>query len=113
MERKLATVLFVDLVDSTEFVSETDPEVVRRRGTTFFDGVADCIEFYGGTRTTPSGPYGRRWQSSTTFTSSGLRHESEWRRAKSSSTRPTRRLQRVRPSTSRRGCSRPPGRGRS
>src|SRR6266511_3503602 len=49
MERKLATVLFVDLVDSTEFVSETDPEVVRRRVTTFFDGVADCIEFYGGT----------------------------------------------------------------
>jgi class 3 adenylate cyclase/tetratricopeptide (TPR) repeat protein len=49
MERKLATVLFVDLVDSTEFVSGTDPEVVRRRVTTFFDGVADCIEFYGGT----------------------------------------------------------------
>jgi len=49
MERKLATVLFVDLVDSTEFVSETDPEVVRRRVTIFFDGVADCIEFYGGT----------------------------------------------------------------
>jgi class 3 adenylate cyclase/tetratricopeptide (TPR) repeat protein len=49
MERKLATVLFVDLVDSTEFVSGTDPEVVRRRVTTFFDGVADCIEFHGGT----------------------------------------------------------------
>ena len=49
MERKLATVLFVDLVDSTEFVSGTDPEVVRRRVTTFFDGVADCIELYGGT----------------------------------------------------------------
>jgi class 3 adenylate cyclase len=49
MERKLATVLFVDLVDSTEYVSGTDPEVVRRRVTTFFDGVADCIQLYGGT----------------------------------------------------------------
>src|ERR671924_2138486 len=49
MERKLATVLFVDLVDSTEFVSVTDPEIVRRRVTTFFDGVADCIQLYGGT----------------------------------------------------------------
>jgi class 3 adenylate cyclase/tetratricopeptide (TPR) repeat protein len=49
MERKLATVLFVDLVDSTEYVSGTDPEVVRRRVTTFFDGVADCIQLHGGT----------------------------------------------------------------
>jgi class 3 adenylate cyclase/tetratricopeptide (TPR) repeat protein len=49
MERKLATVLFVDLVDSTEFVAATDPEVVRRRVTTFFDGVADCIQVHGGT----------------------------------------------------------------
>src|SRR5215210_5129452 len=31
MERKLATVLFVDLVDSTSLVSGADPEVVRRR----------------------------------------------------------------------------------
>jgi class 3 adenylate cyclase/tetratricopeptide (TPR) repeat protein len=49
VERKLATVLFVDLVDSTEFVAVTDPEVVRRRVTTFFDGVADCIQLHGGT----------------------------------------------------------------
>lgn len=49
MERKLATVLFVDLVDSTEFVAGTDPEIVRRRVTTFFDGVADCIQVHGGT----------------------------------------------------------------
>ena len=49
MERKLATVLFVDLVDSTEFLAGTDPEVVRRRVTTFFDGVADCIQLHGGT----------------------------------------------------------------
>ena len=31
VERKLATVLFVDLVDSTELVAGADPEVVRRR----------------------------------------------------------------------------------
>jgi class 3 adenylate cyclase/tetratricopeptide (TPR) repeat protein len=49
MERKLATVLFVDLVDSTEFVAEADPEVVRRRVTTYFDEVADCIHLHGGT----------------------------------------------------------------
>ena len=49
MERKLATVLFADLVGSTELVSGQDPEVTRRKVTTFFDGVARCIESYGGT----------------------------------------------------------------
>src|SRR5207302_10412063 len=49
MERKLATVLFADLVASTELVSGADPEVVRRRVTTFFEGVAQCIESHGGT----------------------------------------------------------------
>src|ERR671938_1884250 len=49
MERKLATVLFADLVASTELVAGADPEVVRRRVTTFFDGVAQCIETHGGT----------------------------------------------------------------
>ena len=49
MERKLATVLFADLVGSTEFVSGQDPEVTRRRVTSFFDGVAHCIETHGGT----------------------------------------------------------------
>src|SRR5919108_2932994 len=49
MERKLATVLFVDLVSSTELVAGQDPEVVRRRVTSFFDGVAECIEVHGGT----------------------------------------------------------------
>src|SRR5437870_12965712 len=48
MERKLATVLFVDLVDSTSLVSASDPEVVRRRVTQFFDNVSRCIEAYGG-----------------------------------------------------------------
>src|SRR5512133_2859126 len=49
MERKLATVLFVDLVDSTSFVSASDPEIVRRRVTQFFDRVSNIIERYGGT----------------------------------------------------------------
>jgi class 3 adenylate cyclase/tetratricopeptide (TPR) repeat protein len=49
MERKLATVLFVDLVDSTSLVSASDPEVVRRRVTRFFDRVSGSIERYGGT----------------------------------------------------------------
>jgi class 3 adenylate cyclase len=49
VERKLASVLFVDLVDSTSLVSASDPEVVRRRVTRFFDQVSRCIETYGGT----------------------------------------------------------------
>src|SRR5919108_3489705 len=49
MERKLAAVLFVDLVASTELVSGADPEIVRRRVTTFFDAVSQCIEAHGGT----------------------------------------------------------------
>ena len=49
MERKLATVLFVDLVSSTELLSGADPEVVRRRVNRFFDQVAHCIVTHGGT----------------------------------------------------------------
>src|ERR1700693_3819519 len=49
MERKLATVLFVDLVDSSLLVSTSDPEVVRRRVTQYFDKVSHCIETHGGT----------------------------------------------------------------
>jgi class 3 adenylate cyclase/tetratricopeptide (TPR) repeat protein len=49
MERKLATVLFIDLVASTEIVSDTDPEVVRRRVNRFFDQVSHCIVTHGGT----------------------------------------------------------------
>jgi class 3 adenylate cyclase/tetratricopeptide (TPR) repeat protein len=49
MERKLATVLFVDLVDSSSLVSMSDPEVVRRRVTQYFDKVSHCIETHGGT----------------------------------------------------------------
>lgn len=49
MERKLATVLFADLVGSTELVASTDPEVVRSRVTAFFDLVSDTLVVHGGT----------------------------------------------------------------
>jgi class 3 adenylate cyclase/tetratricopeptide (TPR) repeat protein len=48
VERKLATVLFVDLVDSSALVSGTDPEVVRRRVTQYFERASQCIESHGG-----------------------------------------------------------------
>jgi class 3 adenylate cyclase len=48
VERKLATVLFVDLVGSTALVSMSDPEVVRRRVTKFFDDVSHCVTTHGG-----------------------------------------------------------------
>src|SRR5262249_51131644 len=49
MERKLATVVFVDLVDSTGFVVNADPEVVRRRVNEYFERTSQCIERFGGT----------------------------------------------------------------
>src|SRR5919198_5958023 len=49
MERKLATVLFVDLVESSTLLAAADPEVVRRRITGFFADVSECIESHGGT----------------------------------------------------------------
>ncbi len=48
MERKLATVLFVDLVNSTGLVTGSDPEVVRRRVNQFFDKVSHCVTLHGG-----------------------------------------------------------------
>jgi class 3 adenylate cyclase/tetratricopeptide (TPR) repeat protein len=48
VERKLATVLFVDLVASTDLVAAADPEVVRRRVTRFFDSVSSCVVTHGG-----------------------------------------------------------------
>src|SRR5947209_4570009 len=47
-QRKLATVLFVDLVSSTELLADADPEVVRRRVNRFFDQVSRCIVTHGG-----------------------------------------------------------------
>jgi class 3 adenylate cyclase/tetratricopeptide (TPR) repeat protein len=49
VERKLASVLFVDIVDSTALVSGTDPEVARRRVTQFFERASQCVEAHGGT----------------------------------------------------------------
>ncbi len=40
VERKLASVLFVDIVDSTRLVTGADPEVVRRRVNEFFETVS-------------------------------------------------------------------------
>jgi class 3 adenylate cyclase/tetratricopeptide (TPR) repeat protein len=48
MERKLATVLFVDLVDSTSLVTGMDPEIVRRRVNEFFELVSSCVTQHGG-----------------------------------------------------------------
>ena len=48
VERKLATVLFVDLVESTALVATADPEVVRRRVSEYFERVAHCIDAHGG-----------------------------------------------------------------
>ncbi|HET7854910.1 MAG TPA: adenylate/guanylate cyclase domain-containing protein, partial [Gaiellaceae bacterium] len=48
MERKLATVLFVDLVGSTALVSGTDPEVARRRVQQYFERVSHCVTTHGG-----------------------------------------------------------------
>jgi class 3 adenylate cyclase/tetratricopeptide (TPR) repeat protein len=48
MERKLATVLFVDLVESSALVAESDPEVVRRRVSRFFEQAQRCVEAHGG-----------------------------------------------------------------
>jgi class 3 adenylate cyclase/tetratricopeptide (TPR) repeat protein len=48
VERKLATVLFVDLVGSTAFLSGTDPEVARRRVQQYFDRVSHCVITHGG-----------------------------------------------------------------
>jgi class 3 adenylate cyclase len=48
VERKLATVLFVDIVDSTRLVTGLDPEVVRRRVNKFFETVSECVTQHGG-----------------------------------------------------------------
>jgi class 3 adenylate cyclase/tetratricopeptide (TPR) repeat protein len=49
VERKLATVIFVDLVGSTALIAASDPEVARRRVTQFFEVVSSSIEAHGGT----------------------------------------------------------------
>src|SRR6266516_2799221 len=48
-ERKLATVLFADLVGSTAAAEEQDPERTRARLERFYDAMADEIGAAGGT----------------------------------------------------------------
>jgi class 3 adenylate cyclase/tetratricopeptide (TPR) repeat protein len=48
VERRLASVLFVDIVDSTALVSGSDPEVARRRVTQFFERASSSVETHGG-----------------------------------------------------------------
>src|SRR6266540_2235504 len=48
-ERKLATVLFADLVGSTALASDQDPERVRARLEHFYETMASEIESAGGT----------------------------------------------------------------
>jgi class 3 adenylate cyclase/tetratricopeptide (TPR) repeat protein len=48
VERKLATVLFVDLVNSTSIVTGADPEVARRRVSEYFETVSRCVTLHGG-----------------------------------------------------------------
>src|SRR3954451_24786984 len=48
VERKVATVVFVDLVGSTALVAAADPEVVRQRVNRYFEEVSTSIVKYGG-----------------------------------------------------------------
>jgi class 3 adenylate cyclase len=48
-ERRLLTVLFADLVGSTELGSGTDPEVLRQQMTRFFERMKEIAETHGGT----------------------------------------------------------------
>jgi class 3 adenylate cyclase/tetratricopeptide (TPR) repeat protein len=48
-ERKIATILFADIVGSTELASEEDPERVRARLERFYDAMGAEIEHAGGT----------------------------------------------------------------
>jgi class 3 adenylate cyclase len=48
-ERKLATMVFADLVGSTELASGADPEEIRRRLAPFFDVARASLQEHGGT----------------------------------------------------------------
>src|ERR1700758_2748702 len=48
-ERRLLTVLFADLVGSTELGSGTDPEVLRQQMTRYFERMKEIAEAHGGT----------------------------------------------------------------
>src|SRR5512133_2773235 len=48
-ERKIATMLFADLVGSTELATELDPEDLRGRLEPFFEAARSALEQHGGT----------------------------------------------------------------
>src|SRR5919108_4664697 len=48
-ERKLATIVFADLVGSTELASVLDPEELRGRLAPFFEVARSALEEHGGT----------------------------------------------------------------
>jgi class 3 adenylate cyclase len=48
-ERKIATMLFADLVGSTQLATELDPEDLRGRLEPFFDAAREALEQHGGT----------------------------------------------------------------
>jgi class 3 adenylate cyclase/tetratricopeptide (TPR) repeat protein len=47
-ERRLLTVLFADVVGSTELGSQTDPEVLRQQMTRYYERMKDVAETHGG-----------------------------------------------------------------
>jgi len=47
-ERRLLTVLFADVVGSTELGSQTDPEVLRQQMTRFYERMKEVAETHGG-----------------------------------------------------------------
>src|SRR5436305_813530 len=48
-ERKIATMLFADLVGSTELATSLDPEDLRSKLEPFFEATRDALEQHGGT----------------------------------------------------------------
>src|SRR5436189_2618214 len=48
-ERKFATMVFADLVGSTELAADLDPEELRGKLTPFFDVARSTLEEHGGT----------------------------------------------------------------
>jgi class 3 adenylate cyclase len=60
-ERKLATVLFADLVGSTELGGSQDPERTRALLDRFYEAMADEVERAGGTTDRRQHRRGRRW----------------------------------------------------
>ncbi|HYL07468.1 MAG TPA: adenylate/guanylate cyclase domain-containing protein, partial [Candidatus Udaeobacter sp.] len=48
-QRKVVTILFADVVGSTELASQRDPEVVRSMMSRYFKRIVEIASAYGGT----------------------------------------------------------------